>query len=217
MKYRTEMIYIQLMLIRHSLTAGNLENRYIGKRTDVPLCPAGIQLAQEQAALFSDMRPDLVFVSSMQRCRETANILFSGLPQIVHPDLDECDFGQFEGKNYKELSGNTAYQAWIDSGGTLPFPDGESREHFIQRCCRALEQLVQSHSFETAAVVVHGGTCMAVLSELEKSHTPYFDWKIPHCVPFCCQVINKAPLRLSLNTGSDCMPLESAKLKSQKN
>lgn len=187
---------MQLMLIRHSLTAGNLEHRYVGRRTDECLCPAGIQLAQEQAALLSDTVPDVVFASPMGRCRETAEILFPDQPQIIHPDLAECDFGQFEGKNYQELTGDPAYQAWIDSGGTLPFPGGESREAFIERCCRALEELVHRHSFETAAVVVHGGTCMAVLSELEASHTPYFDWKIPHCVPFFCQVTRTVPLRL---------------------
>lgn len=187
---------MQLILIRHSMTAGNLEHRYVGRRTDECLCPDGIRLAQEQAALFSDIHPDVVFASPMGRCRETVEILFPGLPQIFHPGLAECDFGQFEGENYQELSGDPAYQAWIDSGGTLPFPGGESREAFIERCCLALGELVQTHFFETAVVVVHGGTCMAVLSELEASHTPYFDWKIPHCVPFFCQVTSTVPLRL---------------------
>lgn len=43
------------------------------------------------------------------------------------------DFGAFEGHNYQELAGDPAYQRWIDSGGTLPFPEGESREEFIRR------------------------------------------------------------------------------------
>ena len=189
---------MQLALIRHSVTAGNMAHRYVGRHTDEGLCPSGIRLAEKQAVLLSDMCPDVVFTSPMRRCRETADILFSGLPQVIHPDLAECDFGQFEGKNYKELSGNPLYQAWVDSGGTLPFPDGESREHFIHRCCKALEQLVQNYPFETAAVVVHGGTCMAILSELEASHTPYFEWKIPHCVPFYCQITDTAPLRLNI-------------------
>ena len=38
---------MQLLLIRHSITAGNLEHRYIGCRTDEPLCEAGIALAQQ--------------------------------------------------------------------------------------------------------------------------------------------------------------------------
>ena len=38
------------------------------------------------------------------------------------------NFGSFEGKTYFDLNGNEDYQRWIDSGGTLPFPGGESRE-----------------------------------------------------------------------------------------
>ena len=36
---------MQIVFIRHSMTAGNLERRYIGCRTDEPLCEAGISLA----------------------------------------------------------------------------------------------------------------------------------------------------------------------------
>lgn len=36
---------IQLYLIRHSMTAGNLKKRYIG-RTDESLCPEGIVLLE---------------------------------------------------------------------------------------------------------------------------------------------------------------------------
>ena len=33
--------YYKLHLIRHGLTAGNLEGRYIGSGTDLPLCGQG--------------------------------------------------------------------------------------------------------------------------------------------------------------------------------
>lgn len=41
---------MQIVFIRHSMTAGNLERRYIGCRTDEPLCEAGISLAQQKTA-----------------------------------------------------------------------------------------------------------------------------------------------------------------------
>ena len=41
---------------------------------------------------------------------------------------------------YKELSTDIrfrdSYQAWIDSGGTLAFPNGESRKEFCKMCIR---------------------------------------------------------------------------------
>ena len=59
----------------------------------------------------------------------------------VIPEWTEIDFGLFEGKNHRELSGNMAYQEWIDSNGTLPFPEGESREEFIDRSIAGLKSL----------------------------------------------------------------------------
>ncbi|MFR2606513.1 MAG: hypothetical protein ACLTAX_15870 [Waltera sp.] len=47
-----------------------------------------------------------------------------------------------EGHNYQELSGDPAYQRWIDSGGTLPFPEGESREEFIRRNVAGYEKML---------------------------------------------------------------------------
>ena len=53
------------------------------------------------------------------------------------------DFGEFEGRNYAQLNGDPRYQAWIDSGGTLAFPGGESREAFIARCVDGMELVME--------------------------------------------------------------------------
>ena len=179
---------MQLLLIRHSITAGNLEHRYIGCRTDEPLCEAGIALAQQKSVEFRRAfpAPELVLVSPMQRCRQTAEILFPHMPQKIVWGLQECDFGAFEGKNYQELSGDTSYQAWIDSNGTLPFPGGESNEAFRQRCCQAFQRItegLQKQEEKTgqtlrAAVVVHGGTIMAILERFGTPKKNYFDYQV---------------------------------------
>lgn len=154
--------------IRHGKTAGNLEYRYIGKATDEPLCEEGKEelkrlLETKEDTLSSCTR---LFVSPMKRCIETAEILYPNRAFTICPDLRECDFGVWEGKNYKELNGDPAYQAWIDSGGTLPFPKGEAPEAFHKRCCAGfLEAIALCGEREVPAFLVHGGTIMAVLSE----------------------------------------------------
>ena len=65
---------VKILLIRHSMTAGNKLGRYIGARTDEPLCEEGIRLLEN----FSYPPVQRVFVSPMRRCRETAEILFPG-------------------------------------------------------------------------------------------------------------------------------------------
>ena len=174
----------EIILIRHGKTYGNTLGRYIGI-TDEELCPEG---REELAALrergqYRSIRPDLVYVSPLRRCRQTAELLFPGVPQEICRDLRECDFGEFENKNYKELSGNPAYQAWVDSGGTLPFPGGESREAFQERCrvefARVLRAL-KRQAGSNAVFVVHGGTIMSILSAYapQGAADPFYRWQV---------------------------------------
>ena len=180
----------ELILIRHGKTAGNLLGRYIGSRTDEPLCDEG------REGLAGKQLPEVerLYVSPMKRCVETAELLWpefdrKNIQKVT--DLRECDFGDFENKNYKELSGNGDYQAWIDSNGTLPFPNGESMDAFKSRCLEAFAQIVEEvsgaeqewkASGETgifrAGIVVHGGTIMAILEQYGYPKRAYFDYQV---------------------------------------
>ena len=95
-------------------------------------------------------------------------------------DFRECDFGPFEGKNYIELNWDLDYQAWIDSGGELPFLKGESRKKFAERTVKAFEALNLFESDTDCALVVHGRTIMAILEVYAKPRGAYFDFQ-PKC------------------------------------
>lgn len=161
-------------LIRHGQTQGNLEGRYIGCRTDESLCSQGIASLSQR----SYPRPQKLFVSPMKRCLETASILFPGMKPTVVNDLRECDFGDFENLNYHELNGRPDYQAWIDSGGMLPFPGGESRQAFSRRCVNAFERLANQHPKECCAFVIHGGSIMAIMEALARPKKDYYAFQI---------------------------------------
>lgn len=180
----------ELILIRHGKTAGNLLGRYIGSRTDEPLCDEG----REELAGKQLPEVERLYVSPMKRCVETAEILWPGFDRKKMQkvtDLRECDFGDFENKNYKELSGNGDYQAWIDSNGTLSFPNGESMDAFKSRCLEAFARIVEEVSgaeqewiasgktgIFRAGIVVHGGTIMAILEQYGYPKAAYFDYQV---------------------------------------
>ena len=186
---------IKLVLIRHGATEGNKEHRYIG-RTDEPLSSEAKEKLSAEANCYP--RIDRLFTSPMKRCIETAKIIYPDQKPVVVDPLREMDFGEFEGKNYEELNGDQRYQAWIDSGGTLAFPEGESREEFVRRCCAALEAVLQNQQESHIAAVVHGGTIMAVLSALEQQQKAYFSWQVKPCTPVFCRVVTLSPLRLAV-------------------
>lgn len=188
MRNRTE-IKVTLSLLRHGATPANREHRYLGK-TDEALSEEGWA---ELLLKKKEIPAELLLVSPMLRCRQTAEILFRGRAQVQIPEWTEMDFGRFEGKNYRELNGDPDYQAWIDSGGTLPFPGGESREAFLRRTslgfARALSYLRAENTMESAmelraAAVVHGGTIMALCSSF--SEGAYFDFQVKNGEGYVC-------------------------------
>ena len=160
---------MQVILIRHGETIWSGERRYQGI-PDVPLSKAGRE--RLKAAGF---KPARVYVTNLVRTRETAEILFPDVPQVIVPGLSEMNFGIFEGKNFGELRENPDYQAWVESGCLAACPGGESKETFSERVIKAFEDLMETGGDETV-IVAHGGTLMAVLERFGRPRRGYFDW-----------------------------------------
>ena len=174
---------MKIVFIRHGATAGNLEKRYIGT-TDEPLCSEGI--AELKKHIYP--RCEVLICSPMKRCIQTAELIYPKQNTELCDELRECDFGDFEGKNYAELSGSTDYQRWIDSGGELAFPNGESPADFRRRCAEAFEMTVRKYADSNSiAFVVHGGTIMSVLEKYAVPHRDYFSWQCKNGHGYVCE------------------------------
>lgn len=185
---------IKGIFIRHGSTVSNREHKYLG-RTDEPLEEAGIQKLRH--AVLSgvydspDMKEPVVYSSPLIRCIQTAQILYPDAEYRTEEAFSEMDFGAFEGKDHEQLSTDSryqkAYQAWIDSGGVLPFPDGESREAFMKRCVNGFERVMRKTEPEKpVAFVVHGGTIMAIFSHYCSGD--YFDYQVGNGCGFRCNI-----------------------------
>lgn len=176
---------ISLCLVRHGRTAGNVRRGYIGSRTDEDLCQQG----REELARFAEEGRypdvDIVFASPMKRCLQTAALIWPGplsreKARLI-PDLRECDFGEFEGKSYAELSGVPTYQEWLASEGMGPFPGGEDPKAFMERTCAAFEKTVGQAFAEDvplAGYAVHGGTIMSVMERFASEKKGYYEWHV---------------------------------------
>lgn len=167
---------LKIYLIRHGQTPGNKLSRYIGT-TDESLSEEGRDFLEK----LDYPMPDALYVSPLLRCVETAGILFPEKEMHIIEELSECDFGEFENKNYKELSGNENYQKWIDSNGTLPFPGGESRENFKRRSLKGFQKAVAQcirEEVNTAALVIHGGTIMNIMEEYGDRQRTFYEWHV---------------------------------------
>ncbi len=176
---------MELFLIRHAQTQGNLERRYIG-RTDEALSDAGI-------ASFCNMAypaAQAVYVSPMLRCRQTARILYP--MEELHPveDLRECDFGSIEGKTHRELEHQPEYRAWVAAGGAMSPPGGEEIGLFKERCCAAFARIVErafADGLMSVAIVTHGGVIMAILERFARPKRMFYEWQIGNLEGFAVE------------------------------
>ena len=173
---------MKLYLVRHGETALNEKGCYYGK-TDAVLSVRGIEQAKYLQHIFKEVSFDYVVASPLVRAYNTAQIIIEERKQQIFGDsrLMEQDFGIFEGKTYEELKDREEYQAWLDSGGTIAFPEGEEQKEFRSRCVRGMLCQVNrlcKENVETAAFVVHGGTIMAVLEQLAEDQKDFYHWQV---------------------------------------
>ncbi|MCD8150111.1 MAG: histidine phosphatase family protein [Clostridiales bacterium] len=176
---------MEILLIRHGQIRGNLEGRYIG-RTDEPLLESARESLRKSP--YREFQPEIVYVSPMLRCRETAEILF-GDDYLIDRNLREMDFGDFENKNYEQLKDEPIYQAWIDSGGMLAFPGGEDPKNFRMRCRKAFERDVEEAArkeVKKIAFVVHGGTIMSIMEEYGMPKGDFYRWQVKNGEGYYC-------------------------------
>ena len=69
------MVTYKLHLVRHGMTMGNLEGRYVG-RMDIPVCADGVKELKALMEKHNYPAVQEVYTSPLIRCRQTADILF---------------------------------------------------------------------------------------------------------------------------------------------
>jgi broad specificity phosphatase PhoE len=88
--------------------------------------------------------------------------------QTILPDLQEIDFGDWSGYNWKQVRekfGVHPYD-WLDEIELGAVPNGENGVQFRTRVEACLFKIIRRHPGETAAVFSHGGVIRMVLAIL---------------------------------------------------
>ena len=98
---------MRVELIRHGETLWQGTGRYQGQ-TDVPLSEQG-----RQALSPASFSPEKVYITALQRTRQTAERLFPQARLVVVEDLGEMNFGRFEGRSAAEMEEDPSYRQII--------------------------------------------------------------------------------------------------------
>jgi ribonuclease H / adenosylcobalamin/alpha-ribazole phosphatase len=150
----------RMILVRHGETILTAEHRYSG-RGDVPLSEQGLAQASATASRVAALAPAVAAVvsSPLSRCTATAEAIAAacgGAPVVVEPDLVECDFGEWEGLTFAEVSSRwpAELSAWLESTAAAP-PGGESFGAVASRVRRAVAKLRGAYPESIVVIVSH--------------------------------------------------------------
>jgi probable phosphoglycerate mutase len=127
----------RLVLARHGETDWSRSGQHTG-RTDIPLNGVGREQARRLGAALAGRPFSRVVSSPLSRATETAELAGFGERLELDPDLQEWDYGIYEGRRRVDIAGD-------DPGWTIwsrPIPDGESLADLGARADRAIARLL---------------------------------------------------------------------------
>ena len=170
----------KLHLIRHGQTEGNQKGLFVG-RTDMPVSEEGFDELSRLRDTYEYPRVGAVYTSPLRRCIQTAEFLYPNNMLTVVDDLQEMDFGEFEGKSVAELEDNEDFGRWLaDSAHNAP-PGGETGLQMAERLMKALSEIfahMMQNRITSAAVVTHGGVIMTLLTAFGYPKRELGSWSV---------------------------------------
>lgn len=162
---------MQLLLVRHGESAGNLTRQLQGR--DDELTARGRRQARDVAAVLAE-RDDLraIYTSPLARAYETARIVgeATGFTPLALEGLAEINVGAAAGKTFDEWADDDPEGAarFRAEGLDFTWPEGESGLQLGARVAAEIDAIISAHRLEAGAVVVvsHGGALAWLIAHL---------------------------------------------------
>lgn len=148
----------RVYLLRHGEN-DVMARRLAGRLPGTHLNRRGQEQAQRVADKLSGQPIRAVFSSPMERALETAAPLAAalGLPVRVLDGLNEVDYGEWQGRTYRQLARVRLWQLVIQSPSQVRFPGGETLVEVQARAIAAVQwAAAQVGADEIVACFTHG-------------------------------------------------------------
>ncbi|MEX0730364.1 MAG: histidine phosphatase family protein [Aquisalimonadaceae bacterium] len=157
----------RILLIRHCATNA-IGHRLSGRAPGVELNATGRAQAMQLADRLGGIPLDAIYTSPLERARQTALPLARdrGLEALVLPQLQELDYGLWQGARLEDLAGDPYWEVYNRSRGLYRIPGGETLAEAQIRMLQAVEWLRAEHAQATLALVSHCDPIRALLAHL---------------------------------------------------
>jgi probable phosphoglycerate mutase len=127
----------RLVLARHGETEWSRTSRHTG-RTDIPLTDTGRDEARRLGDQLAGRTFSRVVASPLVRATETARLAGFGERMELDPDLQEWDYGAYEGRRRVDIAvEEPGWTVW-----SRPIRDGESLDDLGARADRVIARLL---------------------------------------------------------------------------
>lgn len=127
----------RLVLARHGETEWSKSGQHTG-RTDIPLTELGREQARRLGATLDGRTFSAVVSSPLVRALETCRLAGFGDAVVVDPELQEWDYGVYEGRRRVDIARDEpGWTVW-----SRPIRDGESLAELGDRADRVIASLL---------------------------------------------------------------------------
>ncbi len=184
-----------MLLARHGLT--DLTGPVLaGWTPGVHLSEAGRKQAEALAGRIAEVRLDAVVSSPLERCRETAAAVAEGRDLAVEVDerFGECGYGEWTGRELKELAKEPLWQVVQAHPSAAVFPGGEAVADMQRRAVKAVREW-NDRLGEKAVYLVcsHGDVIKSIVADALGLHLDHFQRITAD--PAALTVIRYTPIR----------------------
>lgn len=165
-----------LLLVRHgnTPTTGKI---LPGRAAGLDLSDQGLQQAEEVAQHLSQLdKIAAIYSSPLERAQQTAAPLAKLVSKEVqiHELLYECDFGEWTGRELKELYKLPEWQQVQKSPSTFRFPSGESFMEMQARAAAFIEFAQREHKGQIVVAYSHADPIKTFLCSALGMHLDMF-------------------------------------------
>jgi broad specificity phosphatase PhoE len=156
----------QIYIIRHGQTDFNVKQVVQGRGVNSDLNDTGLKQAELFFKAHQEIQFDVVYTSSLKRTWQTVdNFINKNIPHISKPEIDEIDWGIFEGVEHNPSLQNDYYNIineWKNGNLTIKIKGGESAQDLADRLIPFVEEL-KTNTNQTILVCTHGRTLRVLM------------------------------------------------------
>ena len=159
----------EILFIRHGETDCNKKHLYYG-HLNPSLNKTGISQLKNTKKKLEKMNEkiDIVFSSDLKRCRESLELLKinKNIKTYFSEELRELNFGNIEGKTYKEIENK--FPHYIDEMKNnwrhFKTEGGESLTDLQKRIVKKIDKIKNEHQNKKILIVAHSGVIQSLIS-----------------------------------------------------